>query len=504
MKELKDVAGYVSPKRLKGLSFFRRSGRGYTGLTQKLYSAIVDGKVDTDHEASELLFGMASSPRYYKVKHELRSQLENTVLLIDGGQRSRGSYYDGFIEVRKQLCIAEVLWIEGRVKAAVSIFKKALKKAIELEFSELIVPILYYLRNFYVTYRPDVKKYQKFQDLLDKWTKIREAEVSINSVYFKQIIRFTEPSLSTDDVYDIAEADLAIHLEKYGQVDTIIHQYLYYFVRVIQQQSIQQYLDAIQLCWESIDVLKSRSFTPRAYIRLFLLQIISCTLRFEGFQEGRKAVIEYLKIVTEGDQPWFRGYQLYLYLCIQSREFDTAVSVSNRIFAHPKFKRLRGSLQERWYLVRAYLSWLIEAGIAQPETEKMDSFRLGRFLNNVPTFSKDKKGMNIPVLIIQSLWLVQQKKYGLARDRFDSLERYAGRHLRAAPGFQRTYYFVKLLCQLPKADFHRGGFERRASRWYKKMIEFPRPEDQQSFEVEIIPYEQFFADILGVLDNKLH
>ena len=205
-----------------------------------------------------------------------------------------------------------------------------------------------------------------------------------------------------------------------------------------------------------------------------------------------------------GDLPWFRIYQLYLYLCIHSQQFESAVNVLNRIFSHKKFKSLPSGRKERWYLLRAYLHWLIVTGIVAPKGEVLHSFRLGRFINEVPIFSKDKQGMNIPTLIIQALWLVQRKDYGGARERFTSLERYAGRYLRDTAGLKRAYYFIKLISQLPKADFHRMGFERKAARYLAKLQEYPRSQDQQAIEVEVIPYERFYSYILSILDHKLH
>ena len=97
MKDLIDLVQYVSPQRLKRLSFFFRGkqtrDKTYAG---KLYQAIVDGQKWDDKAASKELFGKPRSSHYYKVKHELKQELINSVLLIDAGQKSRGTYYAGF------------------------------------------------------------------------------------------------------------------------------------------------------------------------------------------------------------------------------------------------------------------------------------------------------------------------------------------------------------------------------------------------------------------------
>ena len=67
-------------------------------------------------------------------------------------------------------------------------------------------------------------------------------------------------------------------------------------------------------------------------------------------------------------------------------------------------------LAEQWAIYQAYLEFLLPSG---PD----NGFRLARFLNNVPSFSKDKRGMNINILILQVLFLLRQGKRGEIIDR---------------------------------------------------------------------------------------
>jgi len=504
MKELKDLVEYANPIRLRRLAFFRRRGGRSRTQAQKLYEAIARGEVADDHEASNYLFGRSSDPQYFKLKHQLRGQLQNTVMLIDGGQKARGEFYHGYVEARKLLYTAEVLWFVAHLKAAVGILKRLLKLAIRLELTDIVIPTLERLRNYTVTINPDLKQFESYQEQLDEWYGYFGAEASMSRLYQKVAIRYTISEAPPQMIEEIISEGLKEHYQKYQSAPTVNYQYWHHFLIVVQKMNRQEYEEGIEVCWQAIEIMRQKSFTPRAYFRLFLLQIIDMSLRFKGFTEGRRSVLEYLKIVDEGDGAWFRIYQLYFYLSIYSQETDSAVSISNRVFAHRKFRKLSPLNQERWFLLRAYLHWLIETGNVEPEKEVLHNFRLGRFLNNVPNFSKDKQGMNIPVLVIQSLWLLHQKRYTEARQRFESLERYGGRHLRNSNGLLRTHYFVKLISQLPKANFHRAGFQRRASRYLKELRKHPLPKDQQSVQVEVIPYERLYGYIVATLDEKLH
>lgn len=505
MRELKALVDYASPSRLRRLAFIRARSKRNTTNIGLLYQRIASGKIESDTQASLELFGNASDARYHKLKYTLREQLINTVLLIEGNSDKKADPYRDFIELRKQLYVGEVLWKKGYPLVAKDILNRVLKKATRLEMTEIIVVALPMLRSFNISYEPNPKKYNEYAKLMVKWTKIYLAEQDVKNIYDELMSCFLFKTKTPLEIAQQARESLASHYTRFDTVGTVEHDYFSHFILLIEKLNENKFEEAIKISWTAISVLRSRKFTPRAYIRLFLLQIIASTLRFDGFLEGRKAVIEYLKIVTEGDHPWFRIYQLYIYLCIQSREFSVAVSVMNKIFHHHKFRSLANINKERWYLLRAYLGWLIASeNTGKIEGEELHKFRVGRFVNEVREFSKDKQGMNISVLIIQCLWLIHQRKYTAARNRIKSLERYGNRHLRSSTGLERTYYFLLIFIQLAKADFQKQSFIRRSSRYLNKLIQYDRPQDQQFFEVEVVPYEHLYNYLLNVLDDDLH
>ena len=135
-----------------------------------------------------------------------------------------------------------------------------------------------------------------------------------------------------------------------------------------------------------------------------------------------------------------------------------------------------------------------------PKTRK---FSVNKFLNDTPIFSKDKRGLNIPILIAQILFLIHQKKYDKVIDRIDAIERYCTRYLRKDDTF-RSNCFIKMLLQIPVSGFHKNGLERRASRYYKELLSNPIEVSNQSHDVEIIPYEDLWELALNSLETKFY
>ena len=124
-----------------------------------------------------------------------------------------------------------------------------------------------------------------------------DAEREVKSIYDLVILNSRDRAINKKEFGLNIQTLLDSHGKRFGKISTLEHDFYFHFSQMATQSYIQDYRSAIETCWEAIDLMKERSFVPRSYIRLFLLQIIPFTIRLEGFQEGRKAVIEYLKIV---------------------------------------------------------------------------------------------------------------------------------------------------------------------------------------------------------------
>ena len=101
MLELQQLVSYVTPNRLKRLSFFRNSSQGDENTQmQQLYHAIFNDEIENDKEACQLLFGKDKDRRYAKVKHRLKQQMLDTVLLLEPIEKGLSDYHESFTVLR--------------------------------------------------------------------------------------------------------------------------------------------------------------------------------------------------------------------------------------------------------------------------------------------------------------------------------------------------------------------------------------------------------------------
>ncbi len=171
--------------------------------------------------------------------------------------------------------------------------------------------------------------------------------------------------------------------------------------------------------------------------------------------------------------------------------------------SHPSFKHLDPVNAESWKISEAYLLYLLYVGRVSSNSEKAFSFRIAKFLNEVPIFSKDKKGMNIPILIVQILFTIAQQRYDLAIMRMDSIEKYCARYLRKDDTY-RSNLFIKMLLCIPQAGFHRVAVSRRAAKYRDLLLKHPLEYANQGHQIEVIPYEVLWEMALDSLGTRIH
>lgn len=135
--------------------------------------------------------------------------------------------------------------------------------------------------------------------------------------------------------------------------------------------------------------------------------------------------------------------------------------------------------------------------------ENFSKFKPGKFFNETPIFSKDKRGMNIPILVIQILFMISQRKYNDAVDRIEAIEKYCSRYLRKDDTF-RSNCFIKMLLQIPISGFHKTAVIRKSEKHRKQLETVSIDVANQASEIEILPYEDLWNFALECLDNEFH
>jgi len=193
-------------------------------------------------------------------------------------------------------------------------------------------------------------------------------------------------------------------------------------------------------------------------------------------------------------------------LAFHTTNYNQSLEILIEVLENPVFKSLPQSFKDRWRLFEGYVHFFIQIGaidVDQYQSNKIKLFSLKRFLGNKPTHSEQNKDVNIPMLIAQILFLLQQKEYDQIIDRVDALNVYTYRYLRKDDTF-RSHCFIKLLLTLPKNSFHKNRVKQRSEKLYNRLKAFPYEISNYGDEIEIVPYEHLWEQVVSMLENKLY
>jgi hypothetical protein len=500
MIELKELVDIVTRNKVKSIEIIGDNSDKKSKLTQ-FYDLVAEGAVDSDEEAFYLLYQNPEDKNaYYKLKHSLRERLLNTMFFIDVKKAKYSTVKKAKLECQKIISLFNLLRTKGAIRNAIKIAKRGLKIALEYEFTQETIFLAENLRVHYATVIGDRKRFLYYDEIVNRSQELYLAEGKAKSRYLDLVSLYVKDKSTKSYVRNLAGQYLG-EVENM-QVETKSINLFYYksMLEIIYHMSINDYKTTIQVCRLTLEKINAyRYLSTRAKISVSL-QYIACCIHLKYFDEGKKSISECLEIVEEGMTAWFKLQELYLTLCLHTKNYIEAWHTYQRAIRHKKFQTLFANAREVWKIYEAWLYFLIKAGKVDPlNGATYQKFRIGRFLNEVPTFSKDKRGLNVSILIVQIVLLLQDKRRYELIDRMEAIAQYKHRYLDKEQNY-RSNVFIRMLLEVSKVGFKREGALQRADKYLGMLDEVPLEVSNQSHDLEILPYEDIWDIVVAQLD----
>lgn len=285
---------------------------------------------------------------------------------------------------------------------------------------------------------------------------------------------------------------------KREKTDFVSHRFLIYYWNIEHiiystGWELGKWLDSSN---QIIAFLKQEIPSFTVAIQHFLKRKIDCCLFLEKYQEGFEAVEELS--ATQGKTVMSTintsRYQVQLLLCTRSYQeaYDIFLANSKKRI----FKSLPVHYLELWKIIEAFLNYFIL--IKKIDSKEKKRFSIGKFLNEVPKYSKEKTAGNIPILIIQILFFIHRQQYGLTVRRLETLNKYRVRYLEEGTNI-RSKIFIKMLLQIPKANFKGDRVKMKTKALLQELNETSKVSSRQEVYTELVPYEHLWNLLLQTL-----
>lgn len=508
MENLKELIAIVNRNKIKQTDFI--NSKSSKSKTQRLYQGIVKGEFTSEEEAFQFFYSddPASLINFKKLKNRLQKRLINSIFLIDINQPAYDEFQKAYYNCYKEWAAVKILLGRSARRTAIAIAERIFTVAAKHQLSDLILEISRVLRNHYSTVVGDKDKYMKYNNYVNTYSKILNAELLAEEYYQDIAVNYVNKKTLLPEM-EAKAFQYSNELRKYtGIMDSYRLNLNAYLVHTLRYEVVNDYQNVLKTCKEAISYFESQSYnSSKIAIFIFLFKMLGCHIQLKEFTAGEQVAQKCLKLVPAGGANWFYTLQQFLILCFHSNHLQKAYDIFCEATHHKKFRLLYNRSTEYWKIYEAYIQYFILIKkIETPTTlnPKLKKFKISRFLNEVPLFSRDKRGMNIPILIIQVLFLLQKRRFEAVIERVEALNQYCYRYLRKNDTF-RSNCFIKMLLTLSRANFHRQGVIRKTEKYLLKLKETPYnlPHNQTS-GIEIIPYEVLWKYVLASLENKFH
>ncbi|AEE49989.1 hypothetical protein [Haliscomenobacter hydrossis] len=502
MKDLIDLVQIVTRPKLRSIELI---GDGHNGKSKLsiFYDKIVDGQFHDDDAAAQALYhANKQSPMYKKLKKNLKDRLINALFLIDVKQASYTDRQKAYYECYKDWAAAKILFGKNAYGVALNIATKLLKITRKYEFTELTVDICHSLRLYHGTIDGDYNKYELYNQELKENETIWILENRAEEYYIDLSIGTIHSKASKADFQTKAKGYYAA-LEEALQTYNTYHLHLY--GRLIESyihSSVNDQPRILDVCNRAIAFFNEKEYVAAVPLQVFNYQKAVCQAQLHQFPEAIQTLDQCIQYVSKGHFNWYKAQELILIVHLHQGEYDQGSILLQSVLSSENYKNLPDHIKESWRIADAYLSALKKMNKLKSTTNGIptpDKFKLSKFLNEMPLYSKDKQGLNLHILILEMLFYLIDKDHGKLQARAEAIDKYRIRYLRNE-GLKRSNYLFKLFLAIPKAQFDKTEILQRTQADFQLLCATPIALSKQTLEVEILPYETLWSFVLELMD----
>ena len=500
MKNLKELVELVSGNKVKRIELLNLQEEPQSKINQ-LYRAIKEDMVTNDQEARALLMANGqSSAAYSNLKTNLRKRLLNTLFFIDVDKRQYTDRQAAIFDIQKALAAAQLLQAKGAARVAAQQFERCLKIAVKYEFVTAVMISCRALRLHYGTQQRTEKKFREYNTLYQAYRYYDEWENRAEDYYSDLIFDYFEKRRDTEATSLQAQSYFEKLQAQYPEITTYKFRFYSALIQFIQYSCKNDFVPIIDLSEEVIRFFEQKPYQAHTPIQICLHHQIVGHLQLRNYTEGYKAARHSQRLITKGVGNWFNNQEYLFLLALHTEHYQEAYDYYQEATSHLRYRSLSRSMKGSWEVYRAYLHFLKFMGRinAQAKDRTFSTQKLNKFLNEKVELSKDKRGVNVAILILFIFFDLVDKNHGIARYRLHTLKKYSYRHLQAADS-RRPNQFVQLLLTIVDGNFNKDTIMDLSISSLQKLKKMMGTE-AASHKVEIIPFEKMWEFALELLD----
>ncbi len=468
----------------------------------KLLESILKQNFKTDTEAALDVFNLKSnSVQYQKTKKNLQKKIDEQTLFVEPALNNYPKIYSVFVEQNA---------IEGLIKIYDAFNKRDLNIAlIEKNFP---TAYKYFLHTSVINMCQKLVSYYGIVDhkpkLLFFYSKIYAEAIYDYSIECKSDLYYQTINSQFGKTQSVNKAKMKEEIEEFiaelkpneYKVRSQKFHLNYYGLQMIYNHIHRDYEGVVANCDTMINYHKTLPFKSTGPMKQTLKRKAIHLIMLNRFDEAFDTLNEVMPMETKGSIYWINCQYLFLLIYVYKKEYAKADAFIQSFIDNKMYKAAKSVFKPLISLINVYL-YLFKLMNVIPNNLLDGKSEVKKYTKEFTNYTKDKGGMNIPVIIAQLIEAIVLKNDSAILDRIEALKKYSSRYVTKNNGL-RSNCFMNMLLEVVKQNYHLVAIERHTKKYYTKLLSNPRITSEEAAEIELIPYEDLWAILTEFIKSK--
>jgi len=473
-------------------------------LSMEIFNLIHTGEITSEQDFSNYYFkNNQKTTSFKKFIKRYENRLIHGVFLINTDKEEMSVLLKNYSKCIKFFLAAELIRWRANYPLSLHYYEKSLKISIKFGFSTYVMLASQELMQLYSAFKNELKNYNRVQRLYSKYFILNNQENKIKTYHYQARIHWViEKDLNKtrkftssirNEITEYIKTSSTYFIQLQGNLLLIFDSFVH-----------DRYQEAIDRSNKIIKILTDKFKTKNA-LKYFYRSKGQCYLAMRDFKNAEENFLLALDQFNKEESTYSYILNDLFNIHSYAKNYTKLYELTYEAFSLKALKK-SPQFEQEWKIKEAYVQFLNELGLVDAKKNKKiekSNFKLNKFLNEVPIYNSDKAGINVSILIIQLLWLLKNNDHNAVIDRLETMRQYTYRYLKNDETF-RYNCFVKMLLQIPRANFHPFLTSKYTENLLKKLKSKQTKLYEHTIEVEIIPFEDLWEITLDMLEKNLN
>ena len=386
-----------------------------------------------------------------------------------------------------------VLYAERDFRLGERLLLRCLKLAQKGEFTQYVVLAARMLRNLYADQRKGLP-YKKISVVLQRARQQLAWEDEAEELQVEAQLAGNSSVALRHQMLATMPARIARLQALHKQARSFTTYNLLYRVRLWHEELQGNFTALIRIASATDRDFRAGRLNPRRFDQRYNHYVLTYAyLRNRQPKRGLLLAGRFIQHIHPSSGNWFYFQENHLLLALHAARYAQARELLDAVASNPAYPAQRDLALQRWDLYRAYLDFVLPPVVPLAARHE----QLARQLLVLPEYSRDKRGYNVAILVLQLLHFLRSRHLEAVLLRLERLRKYQQRHL-TGPGTMRSRLFLRLLQLMVDQHFNPAKVAAQGQGLLLQLRDAPHPGEAFA-EVEIIPYENLWAVALNLL-----